>query len=535
MHTNRVLRAGLAGIALILISLIPTGGANAQLGGGAACNASVAISQSVPVFDQNTQVQKDVKCTWDGLAWQLAHVALHQLTGSVVSWINSGFKGSPSFVSNPEQFFLDLNDQVTGAFIGNSGILAQALCSPFSTNIRLALALGQQNNYNQRYTCTLSKIIQTQTTNLNNLKNGNAVNVTVTQSGGGATLGDYISGAALKNSNQISVNGNSIDNIQQAADKGNWAGLLLMTTEPANNWISASLMARSDLGQQTAARKNSVNNDLNRGNGFLSWQSCNNVRSVSAQSGSLETKQVCTTQTPGSYLNNSLAKATGVSADELNMTNEINQVVSALFSQLLTHTLSNGLLSSSKNKSNKGSYADQLQNDPALQRNFISLQKQVTKQFKDYQTATQKTSMYESQAAGIIASELAQFQAVQACVAATATSTTSFNAVAAQQALPAINSTITNNLLPLATSYASAAQTASSSIAAIADMISQLETATSTQPLSDMANQFSDTLSSSDFSSLPAPQSAKTDVTTANNTVSDLKKDLKSYQSLCGS
>jgi len=217
------------------------------------------------------------------------------------------------------------------------------------------------------------------------------------------------------------------------------------------------------------------------------------------------------------------------------MTNEINQVVSALFSQLLTHTLSNGLLSSSKNKSNKGSYADQLQNDPALQRNFISLQKQVTKQFKDYQTATQKTSMYESQAAGIIASELAQFQAVQACVAATATSTTSFNAVAAQQALPAINSTITNNLLPLATSYASAAQTASSSIAAIADMISQLETATSTQPLSDMANQFSDTLSSSDFSSLPAPQSAKTDVTTANNTVSDLKKDLKSYQSLCGS
>ena len=104
------------------------------------------ISQAVPVFDQNTQIQKDVNCTWNGIAWQLAHVALQQLTGSVVNWINSGFQGSPSFVSDPEDFFLQLNDQVTGAFIGNNGILAQALCSPFSTNIRLALALGQQSS-----------------------------------------------------------------------------------------------------------------------------------------------------------------------------------------------------------------------------------------------------------------------------------------------------------------------------------------------------------------------------------------------------
>ncbi len=519
----------IAFVLTVLAFAIPGGVAHAQIGGSTACNASVAISQNVPIFDQNTQIKKDVDCTWNGLAWQMAHVALQQLTGSVVNWINSGFKGSPSFVSNPEAFFLNLNDQVVGSFIGNSGILAKALCSPFNNAIRLSLALGQQDSYNNQYACTLSKIIDTQKGNIQNIQNG--PNVTVTQSSGGATLGDYISGSALRNSDQISVNGHSISSAEAAATKGGVSGMVLLFTEPGNSWSSASLAARSDLSQQLAARNAAVNNDLNRGGGFLSWQSCKNVPTSDPEK---DKRQVCTTQTPGSFVNASLVKATGASADELNLTNEINQVVSALFSQLLTHTLNNGLLSSSHKNGSSKSYADMLSDDPDLQRNFKSLQKQAANQYKNYLAAAQKAYMYENQAAGIMTAELGQFQNVQACVAATATSTTSFNAVAAQQALPAINSTITNTLIPLTASYTTAAYSASSSIQIISNMIDQLSTATSAQAISDLANQFSNQLSSGAFGSTPDPQTAKTDLNDANAKVADLKKDLKSYQNLCG-
>ena len=231
-----------------------------------------------------------------------------------------------------------------------------------------------------------------------------------------------------------------------------------------------------------------------------------------------------------------MAKATGASADELNLTNEINQVVSALFSQLLTHTLNGGLLSASSHSSGSSkSYTDQIQNDPDLQQNFVSLQKQAAQQFQDYLTAAQKSYTSESQAAGIVGSEIAQFQSVEACVAATATSTTAFNAAAAQQALPAIDSDITNTLAPLASSYSSAAMNASTSVALVADMVDQLTTATSAQAVSDLATQFASTLSSGVFSSVPDPQTAKNDVSDANTSVSDLKKDLKTYANLCSS
>ncbi len=46
----------------------------------------------------------------DPLAWAVAKGMLQDITNSTVSWINSGFKGSPSFVQNPEQFFQQIGD-----------------------------------------------------------------------------------------------------------------------------------------------------------------------------------------------------------------------------------------------------------------------------------------------------------------------------------------------------------------------------------------------------------------------------------------
>ena len=107
----------------------------------------------------------------DRLAVAVANAILNQLTASVINWINTGFKGSPSFMTNPEGFFLDAADQVTGQFIAETGILSQ-LCSPFSINIRANLAIASAQATRNNYTCTLKTVVA----NAKNIPNNTTIN-----------------------------------------------------------------------------------------------------------------------------------------------------------------------------------------------------------------------------------------------------------------------------------------------------------------------------------------------------------------------
>ena len=172
----------------------------------------------------------------DGLAWALAKALVQSMVASTVNWINSGFQGSPSFLTNPEGYFANVGDQVTGNFISNTGILS-GLCSPFSADLRLALALGQVNGNNGHYTCTLSSVI-------NNVKNSTVNGMSI----GGFMNGDF--------------------------SQGGWPAFISLS-EPQNNESGAYLQAHSDLLQQIGSKQSSVNQQLTQGSGFLSFQSCN--------------------------------------------------------------------------------------------------------------------------------------------------------------------------------------------------------------------------------------------------------------------
>ncbi|MEK7213555.1 MAG: hypothetical protein AAB637_00355, partial [Patescibacteria group bacterium] len=118
----------------------------------------------------------------DGLASGLAKMIIRTLTSSVVNWINSGFQGSPSFVQNPGAFFLDMADQITGDFLSQAGGPLVSLCSPFSIDIRIALAFKYHPNIQKRYTCTLGTIIK------------NSKNAVANASINGFTAGDFKQG-----------------------------------------------------------------------------------------------------------------------------------------------------------------------------------------------------------------------------------------------------------------------------------------------------------------------------------------------------
>lgn len=324
----------------------------------------------------NHQMQHLKDFVLDKLATLVAKQILHQMTMSVVNWINSGFKGSPAFLTNPEGFFLDVADQVTGAFLATNGPLS-ALCSPFNIDIRLSLALGQSQLTDQRYECTLGKIIQAQ-------KNGPSITVngqTVRSSNG--TMSGFLAGDF---------------------NQGGWPAFIALTTVPQNNPYGAMIQAQSDLYAKIGQKQNTIHADLQMGSGFMSWQSCKDIATAVTEDeiaqgdemaandpgitakgnkdGSI-TYQSCETQTPGSVIAGTLQTNLNVPVVELELANDINAVINALVTQMISTMLNTGLRSLSGGSSTGGaSYTQQVINDAnstkASQGNLSYMQEAIT-------------------------------------------------------------------------------------------------------------------------------------------------------------
>lgn len=310
----------------------------------------------------------------DKLAVMVANQLIQRMTASIVTWINRGFQGSPAFLTNPEGFFLDVGDQITGEFLEKTG--TQVLCTPFSYDLRLNIALNraQGDSFNRRYTCTLGTIIQ---------NNKNAIDRSVASAGiiatddpNGATLGDFMNG-----------------NFSQ----GGWEGFLAYTTQAQNNPIGAYLLADSDIKQQIAEKKAAYDKDLNRGQGFLSWPKCTDVTAnytdpslggeslglTSAQENQLKSfnnrtlstgqtrlgqntnikkitdasgtrYQKCEIQTPGSAIASSLFDTLRIPSQKLVLVKTISDSIDAITGALVNQMLTQGLAALSGNGSGVG-------------------------------------------------------------------------------------------------------------------------------------------------------------------------------------
>ena len=289
----------------------------------------------------------------DRLAVAVANAILNQLTASVINWINTGFKGSPSFMTNPEGFFLDAADQVTGQFIAETGILSQ-LCSPFSINIRANLAIASAQATRNNYTCTLKTVV------------ANAKNIP----------------------NNTTINGQNIQGFMNGDfSQGGWVSFNTMMMDPQNDPFFALHSAVADISSSVTEKKHSVDLDLSMGAGFMSFKQCTPVTGAGTYTDAGGKKAVysandaeadgmngtpppqnCTTQTPGSAISNSLTKTLGVPFDKLTLANNINAIIDALVSQMVMQVLGTGLRSMSSGSSGGPSYTSQIY-DTSLQNN----------------------------------------------------------------------------------------------------------------------------------------------------------------------
>jgi len=460
------------------------------------------------------------------------------MTASTVNWINSGFKGNPSFLTNPEGFFTNVADQATGAFIKKTGILSQ-LCSPFNIDVRLALALNQAGyNDNQPYRCTLSSII-------NNVQN-------------------------------TSVNGRSIDSFMNGDfSQGGWKGFVAVGN-PQNNVGRVYLQAQSDLLQKINSQQGQYQQQLVQGHGFLSWQDCKNVTPAQIQdtvsavkdvqnisltnsnpndlsglgflgtsdmgktaptlkqnitayqnsgAGSISESasggyQSCETKTPGSVIAASLNKELGTGSDSLVTADEIDEIVGALFSQLINTVLTGGLSSASQPRSGEAqSFIDQLATDQSGSSAFSKIAQTVLGTISQYiDNSTQYKLIYDK-AVVDINQLLAEYNSIlQAC---TTTGKTGFSLQA--------QSVIDTQITPLLNTYRTKDDSASSTLNNLINLQNSINAATSSESLSSLSQQFNTLLNTNSVVTLVTVNDAKTDTADLAKTISGLRDQEVQY------
>ncbi len=314
---------------LVLVGLtLKPSPAEAQLIPGAVPVAEHILS---PVWNHSTQlISKEgvFGIGLDALAWNVAKLAIQQMTSSLVSWINSGFNGNPSFIQNPAEFFGDLADQVLGEFIESTDF--GLLCSPFQIQIKMALIINHTQSAGiRKATCTLSGILN----NIENYQNWVSISNSAGYGGGGGFLAN-----------------------------GGWGTWLDVAGPQGNNPYEAYSFAQASLGIDILSAEGRAHEELSFGGGFLSWRDCSGVAVDERGAGDSN----CPIVTPGDVISTQLNKQLGAGTDTLVTADEINEIISALLQQLVSQVFSSGGLFSTSQPSpdyDWGSYLDALNND----------------------------------------------------------------------------------------------------------------------------------------------------------------------------
>jgi hypothetical protein len=122
---------------------------------------TVAISGNTEQTASATSGDLYKECVLDPLAWAAKTLIIEGITASILGWINDGFDGGPTFLTDPEGFFRDIAFAALDGFMSNSG-LDTLLCEPFSLNVRMivaqAAATPQFGSTKGTGACSLDKI-----------------------------------------------------------------------------------------------------------------------------------------------------------------------------------------------------------------------------------------------------------------------------------------------------------------------------------------------------------------------------------------
>jgi hypothetical protein len=233
----------------------------------------------------------------DGIGWAIAKQMVSSMTRSLINWINSGFEGSPSFVTDLNAFLLDALDTAAGEYIRSLGDIGEFICSPFRLDIQAALS------------------------------------VSYAQARSGLPSGPTAPACRLTDI------ANNIEGFFAGMSQNGWDDWLSVTNDPQNTPYGAYLEAQTRLKIKLVNEAGQEMEVANWGDGFLSKKIC---EAIEGSSGG----EQCIISTPGQVISEALTFQLSTGPRSLIEADEINELIGALLNQLVLAAMEgiNGLL-----------------------------------------------------------------------------------------------------------------------------------------------------------------------------------------------
>ena len=227
--------------------------------------------------------------SWDSIAYCIVNTVIDYIVNSTIEWANSGFKGNPAFIRNPEQFFKQLAQREASSFIQELAYDTTGLnvCKPFRIVIATGLAGSYTRSNAYKNSCTLSQMQQ------NLMQSGKYTITTPTD----------------------------------------WIAL----TKPQNNAYYSYISAGAEMDKRISVKNNTATIDLTLNRGFLSRKKCKDDSKPEGP------KNPCDTTTPGSVIADSLSSTLNIPKDRLVSAQKFDQMVDAIVNNLIKIALSDVL------------------------------------------------------------------------------------------------------------------------------------------------------------------------------------------------
>lgn len=274
-----------------------------------------ATSAAMPVIDPTNLVQNIISATnaasmytleyvLDTLAWQAANLAIESMTKSLVNWINSGFQGSPAFVTDLNNNLRGVGDAVANQFFNELAMAyGDIQLSPFQDKVLDAVRLGY-------YLHTSPESFYTRNP---------------------YTL------------NQVSPDARAF--LQGDFSQGGWNAWFATVMNPQNNPYGAQMLAEEALSNVVGNATGNRVQELSWNRGFLSWRGECAQMSENADVIELSGADPCISyeiETPGSVIMEQLNTQLGAGVNRLVSADEFNEIIGALLNQLVLKVVGGG-------------------------------------------------------------------------------------------------------------------------------------------------------------------------------------------------
>ena len=235
----------------------------------------------------------------DGIAYQLARMALNKITKDIVSWIKGGGRnGKPLFVTNWEDFLKNVANEASGIFIEELELTE--ICKPFKPRIQLLIGGGKAPYY-QRARCTIEDVA------------------------------------------------NNVERFYANFKQGGWTRWFQITMVPQNNFYGAYYLSLEEKLIRESTALEAKQSEAIAGGGFLGQEKCaewkkptytNPEDDPNFYPGYPGEKPVCLkyeTITPGTLIQDQLEEVFSSDIRQLELADEIDEIIGAAFQRLLSN------------------------------------------------------------------------------------------------------------------------------------------------------------------------------------------------------